>query len=307
VFGRVHLLLARWLYLRGPAQARLEYRLAYAQDQGTRFMVVAEAPRLVRSYDEAMELVPEGIAGTGMLEALATALADRLPATRVRLDAELLARDPRAIEPARRAAEDAVHDVRAGESAPWCAARAKECYDEALAKAVQLRDRRTDVCEGHALLAELKIANGEADRALDELERGAEGVEDRSACLRKLVQLAARAKREVRVDMALEKLARAGCVSDADCVASLIFAGDVEEARGRTRRSLSYYKKAWERDPSRLDLLEIVAAKSERLGLHAEALDAYQKLAEKFPDEPKWKAGVARETASVRRSALSPP
>jgi tetratricopeptide (TPR) repeat protein len=304
VYGRMHLLLARWLFARVPSQARLEYRLAFEQELWVRAAVLAECPRLVRSFDDAMELVPPGKDGLPVLEALATALQERLPATRVRLDAEILSRDPAAIEPVQRAVRDAVADARPADPAPWCATSLNACLDAALGRADALRHVRPSACDGHAFYAELRIAKGEVDEALSELDRAADAVDDRARCLRRAIELASAARRPAKVDQALEKLTLADCNTAADCVSNLEFAAAVEEGRGNTRRALLLYNKALEADPGRDDLLERVALSASRLGLHAEARDAYAKLAERHPEDPRWREGEAQQRNATRRDAF---
>ena len=80
--------------------------------------VMAEAPRIVRTYDDALELLPEGKGGVLALELLVEAVKDKLPATCLLLDAELSRRDPSDPGPAARAALDAVEDSRGGGRGP---------------------------------------------------------------------------------------------------------------------------------------------------------------------------------------------
>jgi tetratricopeptide (TPR) repeat protein len=303
VYGRAHLLLARWLFSRAPSQARLEYRIAYEQDATLRSAVLAECVPLVHSYEDAIQLAPAGIAGVQMLEALARAVDQRLPASRVRIDEEILARDPRAVAPLQRAVRDATADVRAGDSSPWCSSKAT-CLEDAMKRADSLRALAPSSCEGHALFAELRITKGEVDEALGELDRAIDSVDDRPACLRRYVELAAAAHRSARVDAGLDKLLLGGCTVPADCVSSLQYAAHIEESRGHSRRALAFYKKALERDPGREDLLETIATSSSRLGLHAEAAEAYEKLAERHPDDPRWGEAARRERAATHAEVL---
>src|SRR5205823_717295 len=82
VYGRVHLLLARSLFVRNPSQARLEYRIGCAQDRG--LCNIDEALALVHGYDDALELVPNDPAGVSVLQNLTAKLEPRLPSTVVR-------------------------------------------------------------------------------------------------------------------------------------------------------------------------------------------------------------------------------
>lgn len=301
VYGRVHLLLARSLFGRNPSQARLEYRTACVQDPGV--CAPDEAIRLVEGFDDAMELVPDGPEGLKVLEHLASALERRLPSTVVRLDREIAARDPAALEPVARAAARALGDVRDGEA--WCvdAKGSKEgraaCIADGLAAAARLRAAAPDRCDGHAFTAELRVAAGETDAAFADFDGALEEVTERSVCARRLVSLAVQAGNPARADAAIERLLKLGCESPPECVTNLTFAAEVEARRGGSRRALALVKKAWERAPERDDLLADVASRAESLGVHGEALDAYTKLSERHPDAPQWKEAVARERQAV--------
>jgi hypothetical protein len=291
VYGRVHLLLARTLFVKNPSQARLEYRIACLQDGHV--CALDEALRLVGSYEEAMELVPDGPRGPIVLASLAEALGPRLPSSAVRLDAELSQRDPTAFGPVRRAAADALADVMAQEA--WCDLEA------GIAAAKRLRAAAPDKCEGHALAAELEVAAGETDVGFTELEGSVDQVADRSLCGRRLVLLAVQTRNRARVDAALERLIKLGCEAHTECVDNLTFAAQVESERGGERRALVLTRKAWERAPEREDLLVAIARKAEGQGFHGEALRAYTQLSERHPGTQTWQADVARETQAVAR------
>ncbi|MBN9161122.1 MAG: hypothetical protein J0I07_09175, partial [Myxococcales bacterium] len=250
---------------------------------------------------------PDDGLGLSVLTALATHLGTRLPATVVRLDREITARDPTALAPVHRAAARSLGDVRDREG--WCVdsadgakgARAS-CISEGLAAAARLRASAPEKCDGHALTAELRVAIGEVDAGFAELDRSLEEVVERSPCARRLVSLAVETKNTARVDAALDRLLKLGCEAPAECVTNLIFAAGIESGRGAQRRALALMKKAWERAPERDDLLVEVASRAEAQGMHGEALEAYMKLVDRHPDEPKWSAAVvrAREAATRR-------
>ena len=306
VHGRVHLLLARSLFARNPSQARLEYRTACAQD--VQVCAPAEAMRLVGGYEDAMDLVPDGPQGLPMLQNLTSSLASRLPATVVRLDAEIAARDPSALEPVARAAARSLGDARDGES--WCVdskdtgtGRAG-CIAEGLEATARLRAAAPERCEGHALAAELHAAAGDGDTAFTDFEGALEEVTERSVCTRRLVSLALRSGNSARIDSTLDRLLKLGCEAPSECVENLTFAADIETQRGGLRRALALMKKASDRAPERDELLANVASRAEQQGAHGEALDAYTKLAERHPDVPQWAKSAAREREAVQRNVF---
>ncbi|MDF2693825.1 MAG: O-antigen polymerase family protein, partial [Labilithrix sp.] len=308
IYGRVHLLLARWLFSKNPSQARLEYRTACIQDTG--LCTSDEALRLVGGFEDAMELVPNSPQTLPVLTHLASVLGQRLPSTVVRLDREISARDAGALGPVERAASRALGDVRDAEA--WCVELSPEgnskassaCVAEGREAAARLRAAAPEKCEGHALTAELRVAIGEVDAGFMELDRSLEEVVERSPCARRLVTLAVRTKSNVRIDAALDRLLKLGCEAPDECVKNLQFAATIESARGSSRRALALAKKASERAPERDDLLHDVAVKAEAQGMHAEALDAYTKLADRHPDDPRWKVALVREREAATRSVF---
>lgn len=301
VHGRVHLLIARSLFVKNPSQARLEYRIACEQD--SQLCAMEESFRLVGTFEDAMELVPDGPRGPAALERLANVLGTRLPSSVVRLDQELSARDPGAIDPVRRAASAALHDIKGPE--PWCEGNAHgACVEEGLAAARRFRNAAPDKCEGHALIAELRVASGDVAAGFAELDGALDHVGDRSVCGRRLVALAELTRNAARLDAALDRLLKLGCEAPPECVSNFAFAAEVEARRGGSRRALALMRKAWERAPERDDLLADVATKAESQGFHGEALDAYTKLLERHPEEPKWSSAVARERDAVARGVF---
>ncbi len=301
VYGRAHLLLARGLYLRSPAQARLEYRLAIEQEPFMSPRVLAEAPGLVSSFDQAMEVVPLGAQGVQVLEGLVPKLEIRLPSTSYLLDAELLRRQPDAVPPSRRAAQRALDDVNAAAGAPWCADDRPGC----LRKVLALRDRLVALapsdCDARVLRAQILIQSGETKRALDELEAAMDEVENRLLCTQRLVTLARETHDDERMTRVVERLRRTGCTVEEECVSNLLYLAQAEEARGSRHRALGLYQSAHERAPERDDIVADVARIASSLGLHGEAIDAYGSLARKHPAETRWAEAILVEKQALSR------
>jgi hypothetical protein len=306
VYGRVHLLLARSLFAKHQAQARLEYRTACVQDPSS-FCTLLEVVPLVDSYDDAMELVPDGIDGARVLAHIARNIAPRLPATVTRLDREITRRDPSLLDPVERTAARALADVRDEE--PWCGDAANPstslrlaCIADGLAAAERLRSFAPEKCEGHALVAELRVATGDIDAGYAELDRSLEQVERRSACARRLVSLAVLIRNNARIDSAIDRMIKLGCETPAECVTNYTFAADVEARRGAQRRALTFAKKASERAPERDDLIVDVATRASAQGSHGDALEAFTRLAERHPNDPRWAESAKQERDAITRA-----
>jgi len=295
-YGPAHLVLARAFFRRFPAQARTHYRLAFAQHASEGFDT--EAPRLVSDFDEAMELVPDGPTAVDALELLARGTDLRLPATRARLDEEILRRDPNAEGALTRGARDALLDLR--QEAVWCNNR-KTCADRGLEIARRLTEVAPRACEGHALSAELHAAAGSPRDAVKELEEASNRVDDRTGCLVRLVALMEATGLTTEIDATVDRVANAGCASQDECADNFAFAARTLVERGSPRRAVAFYRKAVERAPDKEVLLLEYAQLASQLELHAETLAAYSRLAELHPEVPEYAERVKVEREAIAR------
>lgn len=298
VYGRAHLMLARWFFSKNPAQARMEYRLACEQDQ--QLCGVVEGGRLVASYYDAQELVPTGARGARVIAQLTGQLSARLPATVARLIQQLADRDPRAPEPLRTVASNTRDDDANEES--WCSGAARSgCLAEGLASARSLRIAHPTLCDGYALEGELLIKSGDAPAGFAVIEEGVDVAEDRSSCARHVVALAVARGEAPRIDRALERLTKLGCTVREECLENLLYAANVERGRGHSARAFSLLKQACERAPERDDLLAQFAVRATELGQHGEALDAFTRLAERHPENSEWRTAASRERFALEK------
>lgn len=298
-FGRAHFVLARELAPRRTAQARLEYRLAYSFDERLRGQISREAHSLVTDIDSALELVPQGALGVPLLESLATATSERLPATSALLDEEIMRRDPTQVGPLRRKIRAATSDVR--NDHPWCA-DSRACLAPAMSSARELIARDANSCEPRLLMARLRIASGERSAALDELLDASRLVSDRAACLREIVQLAMELGDKRRADDALDQALRGGCGARDECLSLYSWAAEASERRGNHVRAIAFYKRAAELAGGD-NYLVTAAELAERAGLDNEAADAFEKLAVRHPENERWRTRAAelRSRAAGKR------
>ncbi len=301
VFGRAHLLLARSMFNR-PGQARLEYKLAYAQDLTLISSVAEESLPLIGSYEDAMELVTDGPQGVLLLASMSDRLKTELPATSLRLDEEILRRDPNATEPLIHGVSRDLHDIREGE--PWCVAERERCISEAQVRADHLVGVRPSYCEGWALRSELILLRGDVKRAIEDLSLAVDQADDRVACARALVNLAVATGQSPYVEQSVERLAKIGCATNDECIATMTFIADIERATHNDRRAIFYYKRAQELSPADVSYLVAIAQIAEQNNLHGEAALAYGKLATAQPQDPRWAAKKEEHERAVRNSAL---
>lgn len=306
VYGPAHLVLARLLSGVSPAQARLEYRLALTQAPTLLPVVDRECARVVGGYDDARDLAPEGELGLQVLQAVADAVAMRLPSTRARLEIDLARRTPNAPGPTRSMAEDAVEDLEAGDSAPWCLEdRRAQCAQGALRLAQELEHVAPDSCAGHALEGRVFSAMGDPKEGLARLRVAASTSTDREGCLRALVDQAIAAGNADEAESVLEQIARPPCDAQPDCLSRLRWVAKRQEELGHAGHAALTMRRAHEAAPWDDALLLEAARLASAAGLHAESLADYQLLMKREPDHPLWPQRVTAESAAVARSAAS--
>ena len=220
-------------------RARLEYRLALEQAPELEGLVFGESTRLVAGYYDAMELTPTGKSSLPMLHALVEALADRLPATCSRLDAEIAVRAPTDPMPAIHAAQETRRGYRRlGPAAPWCWGPAHDaCVAIALDAAARAERLAPATCEPYLLRARTWIADGKAARGLSELADAADSVKERVQCLEALATLADEAHDEQRASRAIAKIAADGCSDDRECAGNFAWIAGIEEHKGNSPAS----------------------------------------------------------------------
>lgn len=305
-YGLAHIVLARALDRRSPSQARLEYRLAVEQAPELSWLVMAEAPRAVRTYNDAMELVPHGPPALQVLEALSGALRSRLPATSVRIDSEISSRAPQATAPALRAARAAVEDVLPEAETPWCELARGACVRQALDASRRATQLAPNQCAPSVLYARARAAAGDPGGAQRELSEAADRAVDRVVCLQEVVELATMAHDERRALEAMDEIVNAGCTNDGECGGNLALAAQLEESRGNHQHALALYKRAYERSPEDDGLLGTMARLASGAGLHAEASEDYEKLARRHPTEAQWRKAADYERMEATKAVVIP-
>jgi hypothetical protein len=309
VYGPAHLALARLIWPRSSRQAMLEYRLAMEQAPGLIELVLDEASRLVRSYDDAVELVPSGSMGPGVLDSLAARLASRLPSTSVRLDERLAALSPPVTTPAARGvvlrrAELATLDVEAAGATPWCDGLQRDaCEKGAVAAARSYQGLAPEECAGYEMEARARAAVGDPG-GLTVLAGAVDRARDRLECLQALTRVSDRMHDDAGAESALTRIVAMGCATEAECAKNLAWVAAEEEMHGRPAKAKALYKRAYDQAPETSSLLENVGRLAAAQGLHVEAADVYTTLARKFPATARYREAAEKERAAAARDFL---
>src|SRR5262249_17870257 len=113
------------------------------------------------------------------------------------------------------------------------------------------------------------------------------------------LELALRIHDDRRATQIVDKLARSGCGTEAECAEHFAYLASIEEGRGNLRRALALYKQGSERLPDRDDFLIARCRIASALGLAVEALDGYETLARRHPEDAQWSAKASSERAAL--------
>ena len=293
--GPAELILGRYLVDKNPAQARDAYRRAAEDEPAFVDPATREGLRLVHSYNDALELVPQRdiIAKQAVLGVLVSALATRMPATVLSFEDSLAKLDRGSPALLERRADRALQALRL--SMPWCSGAGLErCVEDARIAARDLQSRWPSRCHGHELEAEALLLGGFPVEGVELLRKAFDVVADRADCNLKLVEFAGKAGLRSVVTAALDELSAVACMDPSGCVGRLMAVATLELQHGNPGRALSAYERAYEADPSNLALLEGTANLAVRLGHHTRALELLKALAAAKPEREDVRALLAQ-------------
>jgi tetratricopeptide (TPR) repeat protein len=198
-----------------------------------------------------------------------------------------------------------VDDVESDDPVPWCLGdNRKRCERAALEASERAKELLPTNCESYALHARARLAAGDVNGGLAELEDAADRVPARADCLKRVVALAQRSKDLARAEKALDRLVGAGCSDTLDCSANLRWAAAQATAMGDSRKALALYRRAYQRAPDDDRLLEELARLASACGLHAEAADDLERLAKRHPLDRRLQDDAAVERAAAVKDAV---
>ncbi len=301
VYGRAHYVLAKALFFSSPAQARLEYRLGAEQDGSLVGPTAAESEPLIQSYDDATELFGEGANGASLMDNLSGRIELRLPATSVRIDAEVLERSPKAFGALQRRARHAYADLSDGEGSPWCADQAA-CATSGIDAAARLQAIEPTSVAGYLMMARILASEGKTQEAYRTLENA--NATDSDGLLREIAAIASHARDEAKLRGVLERIRRSSCDGSEGCVQNLMFAAQLVRERGDQLGVLSLCRRARTVAPALRAPAECIGQSAEHLRLYAEAAEAYDWLARLAPTEAVWATSADRAKQAAARERL---
>lgn len=321
VHGRAHVLLARQLEARAPAQARLEYRLAYAQDWRTHAACLEGARRLSFGYDEATELIPraretvasDDVAGPGFIDvplavrlaalgSIAQGIETTLPASRERLlrahvDEAAGATGAMLVQPLALAVVD-----DALTPAPWCREDHVGCAREARAWVERWLALAPHAVEPRIAAVRL-LAVVDPERALAFLTESESEVEDVSGMLLAGAELSERMRRSADATALLDR-ALARCSGGEDCLRLLPRAIGLELGRGRPERALVFVRRKTELAPHEVSAWRERAELTERLALYTESMEAWNEVLLFAPNDASAQEALRRLGVAQKKRSL---
>jgi len=309
VYGRAHLLLAEILFARGANhQALMELRFATRDDETLAGPAVALAIKHTLLADELSRMVPEGQAGTTVLDALGSWLAARAPEAGKRMDADALRRDPKRLGPRLRMAEALLREIEAGDKSESCGMPDKlaACANE-LGKHADALARDA---HGKSFAARTKaralVAMGKLEEAGRVLDGACEHVSDRLDCLRARLDVAVKMKDEKAIEQALKAALGAGCKTPSECAGTYVWAGGFQQSRGNHGAAATLFEKATRQDPRSTSAWVALAQASSQIGAHGRAARAYERALEIDASNEEWKVRRDEEKQKAVGSLLIP-
>ena len=304
--GRAHLLLADVLASRGARrQALMHLRFAVEREPELTAVAAIRAQRLVTSDGDLEAAVPTGRAGVALLVALATAQPEGKSRQRRELLSRALERNP--AEAAAHAgmagallAELALGDASeecGGDGGSRCASRI-----EGHAEAVERGEPRSSA--GARLRARLLHARGDARAAQKLLAERCAVAADKVECLEARLRIAAQVTPPDQLPAAIKEYMLARCSRADDCGSAAIVVGDIEATRGEWGAALGHYGRATRESPTEESWLKLATA-AERVGAHAQAADALEKVMRlKGGADPTLRARIDELRAAALKGAL---
>lgn len=287
-YGRAHLLLGEILFAqKAKNQALLELKLATRDDASLITPGVKSAMDHTQEYDDLVRMVPDGMVGGMVMESLGGWLHTRNPEAGRRFDEAALQRDPARTGARMRAAEGILVELQKGEASESCGPEEarKACVRDLERHAMGLDRNQTDTAAGPRLRARALAALGRHDEAAELLVHACDTSEDRISCLKARLDVAAQRKDAPGVEKLLKQIASIGCTSTMQCAITYEWVGDYNLRHGNAGSALTWYDRACSHDGSNASLHLKLARAAGRLGMHARAVQAYEKAVRLKPGD----------------------
>ena len=300
VNGRAHLLLAQVLASRGARkQAMLELRLSAEQDPSLVPHAGTLAVRWTKDFEELLGAVPEGKAGSAMLDefAVQASIAGR-PDLRARCDQAAIERNRFAFGPRLREAQALLAAMAPGDKSGACVDRV-QCAREIEGHASALEAAQPDRSVAAQIRARLLLAEKRPEEAEALLAAHCGQTSDRPECLRARTLAAAETASPEKLAAASKDLLAASCLAPVTCAETATWLGDLRLGRGEPGSALAFYARAAREDPTEARWLKLADAAS-RAGAHAQAADALERVAQKRG----WDDALRRRVAEERARAM---
>jgi tetratricopeptide (TPR) repeat protein len=194
-------------------------------------------------------------------------------------DREAILRDPARVGPRMREALGLILALDPASGSPLCQDRARcEATIEAHAAALEMAEPRASLAV--QIRARKRMADGQPDEAERLLATECSKASDRGACAKLRIEAAAQLKGPDRLANAVRDYLSAECSRARECADAAQWAGNVRATRGEWGAAMALYNRAAREDPGEARWLALADAAS-RMGAHAQAVEALEKVAQK--------------------------
>jgi tetratricopeptide (TPR) repeat protein len=297
-YGRAHLLLAEILFAKdAKLQALMELKYACRDEPGLATSAVALAIQHTLRQEELSRIVPPGPDGAAVLDTLGAWMHRRNRQVGESFDHQALALDPDRMGPRLRRASDIIEELSKKQE--------DEAAKTALGRKLEEHIRHIERVEprlSHAarLRAQAFMAVGKAEKADQLLKVTCEHVPDRHACLQARVPILEALDRPEELDEVLEATAKAGCTSPQACARAYQWLGAYEQRRKSLGKAANAFQKVTRHDPQNADGWIRWGDVSMALGMHAQAIRAYEQAARLRPKDE----GVKKKLQAAQGKVL---
>ncbi len=300
---RAHLLLAEVLGTRGALrQTLLELHFAIEQDAALIDAAARLALRFTTKFEDVKLIVPEGLRGAMVLDALGRyAEAAKLPELRRQCDVEAITRDSRMLGPRIRETETRLVALKKKDTTGTLCENRDKCTREIREHSEALAVSHPNESLSATIAARLLVIEGHPEEADILLTERCVHVRDRAECMRVRVEAASKTTGQDRMDVATREFLGASCLSSEACATASTFAAIVREQRGDAASAITLFARAAREEPTEARWMALADAAS-RGGAHAQSVDALERVAGKRGG---WDDALRKRVIDERAKALA--
>jgi hypothetical protein len=308
VNGATHLLLAEVLGRVATRQALFELKLAVTDDPAQESAAARIAARISNSYDDLVSAIPDGETGTRMLVDLAmNTYSPTTPALTMALGKAALERDPALPSLRIVMAQDRIRHlaVHSDPNDPCYGDRRPSCEAEVEEQARMLDRVAPNESSSDQVRAQWLVSQGRAMEADRILAKRCPEVSDRASCLVQRASVDVTLNDAELMNKTAKELLVVSCGTTKSCADMSTWLGDLFAAHEQWANAVTHYRRAVRDAPSDSVWKKLAEAAS-GAGMHAAAIEAFERVAQLRGADETVNAALARERKLASDAVLAP-